>query len=104
MANVNLRAQLGNATATADTLRRNSEQAHGEAERSSSQAARLLDESRDREKLLAQARDEASRSSQLRLNDEASLVEQQTRITELPDKLRIASATIDMEHQLAAKW
>ena len=98
----NLRVQLGNATATADTLRRNNEQSQGEAERSSSQAARLLDESRDREKLLAQARDEAARSSQLRLDDEASLVEQQTRITELSDKLRIASATLDMERQLAA--
>ena len=98
-----LRAQLGNATATADTLRRNSAQAQGEAERSSSQAARLQEESRDREKLLARARDEAAQSSQLRLNDEASLVEQQNRITELSDKLRIASATIDVERQLAAK-
>jgi hypothetical protein len=98
----NLRAQLGNATATAETLRRDSEQARGQAERSSSQAARLLDESRDREKLLAEARDEAARSSQLRNNDVASLVEQQTRITELSDKLRIASATLDMERQLAA--
>ncbi len=98
----NLRVQLGNATATADTLRRNSEQSQGEAERSSSQAARLLDESRDRERLLTEARAEATRSSQLRLNDEVSLVEQQARITELSDKLRIASATLDMERQLAA--
>jgi hypothetical protein len=98
----NLRAQLGNATTTAETLRRDSEQARGQAERSSSQAARLLDESRDREKLLAEARDQAARSSQLRNNDVASLVEQQTRITELSDKLRIASATLDMERQLAA--
>ena len=64
--------------------------------------AQLLDESRDQEKLLAEAKDEAARSSQLRLNDEASLVEQQTRITELSNKLRIASATLDMERQLAA--
>jgi hypothetical protein len=98
----NLRTELGNATATADALRRDSEQSRGQAERSSSQAARLLDESRDREKLLAEARGEAARSSQLRNNDVASLVEQQTRITELSDKLRIASATLDMERQLAA--
>jgi hypothetical protein len=98
----NLRTQLGNATAAAHTLQRNSEQARGEAEHSSGQAARLLDESRDREKLLAEAKDEAAQSSQLRMNDVASLVEQQARITELSDKLRIASATLDMEKQLAA--
>jgi hypothetical protein len=68
-----LLAQLGSATATAENLRRNSEQAHGEAERSSSQNAQLLNESRDQEKLLAEARDEAARINQLRANDEASL-------------------------------
>jgi hypothetical protein len=97
-----LRAQLGNATATAENLRRNGEQAKGEAERSSSRSAQLLDEARNQEKLLAEAKDEAARSSQLRINDEASLVEQQARITELSDKLRVASATIDMERQLAS--
>jgi hypothetical protein len=98
----NLRAQLGNAVKTAESLRRDTEQARGDAERSSSRNAQLLDESRDQEKLLAQARDEAARVSQLRLNDDASLVEQQARITELSNKLRIASATLDMERQLAA--
>jgi hypothetical protein len=100
--NQNLHAQLANLAATADNLRRNSEQARGEAQRSTSQKAQLLDESRDREKLLAEARDEAARSSQLRINDEASMVEQQTRITELSNKLRVASATLDQERQLAA--
>ena len=52
--------------------------------------------------MLAEAKDEAARSSQLRINDEASLVEQQTRITELSNKLRVASATLDMERQLVA--
>jgi hypothetical protein len=47
-------------------------------------------------------KDEAARDSQLRINDEAALVEQQTRITELTNKLRIASATLEMERQLAA--
>jgi hypothetical protein len=61
----------------------------------------LLEESRNQEKLLAEARDEAARSSQLRVNDEASTVEQQARITELTNKLRIASATLDQERQLA---
>jgi len=91
----NLRTQLGNTEATAEKLRSNSEQ-------SSHQNAQLLDESRNQEKLLAEARDETVRSGQLRINDEASLVEQQTRITELSNKLRIASATLDMERQLVA--
>jgi hypothetical protein len=98
----NLRAQLANADRTAETLRRQSEQAKGEAERSSSRNAQLLDESRDQAKLLAEAKDEAARSSQLRINTEASLVEQQTRITELSNKLRVASATLEMERQLVA--
>jgi|SRR5580698_7569432 len=34
--------------------------------------------------------------------DEASLVEQQARITELSNKLRVASATLDVERRLAA--
>ena len=97
-----LRAELANAGRTAESLRRQSEQAQGEAERSSSRNAQLLDESRDQAKLLAEAKDEAARSSQLRINTEASLVEQQTRITELSNKLRVASATLDMERQLVA--
>jgi hypothetical protein len=98
----NLRAQLANVGRTAENLRRQSEQAQGEVERSSSRNAQLLDESRNQAKLLAEAKDEAARSSQLRINDEASLVEQQTRITELSNKLRVASATLDMERQLVA--
>jgi hypothetical protein len=98
----NLRTELGNATSTAENLRRNGEQARGDAERSSSQNAQLLDEARNQEKLLANARDEAARVNQLRLNDEASLVEEEIRIAQLSDKLRVASATLDMERQLAA--
>jgi hypothetical protein len=71
----NLRTELGNANNTAENLRRNSDQARGDAERSSSQNAQLLDEARNQEKLLADAKDEAARVNQLRLNDEASLVE-----------------------------
>jgi hypothetical protein len=97
-----LRAQLGNAAATAENLRRNSEQARGEAERSSSQNVQLLDESRNQEKLLADARDEAARLVQMRANDEASLLQEQLRIADLSNKLRVASATLDMERQLVA--
>jgi hypothetical protein len=98
----NLRVQLGSAATTAENLRRNTEQARGEAERSSSRNVQLLDEARNQEQLLAQARDEAARVSQLRLKDDASLVQQEIRIAELSRKLRIASATLDMERQLAA--
>jgi hypothetical protein len=98
----NLRAQLGNAATTAENLRRSTEQARGEAERSSSRNVQLLDEARNQEQLLAQARDEAARISQLRSKDDASLVQQEIRIAELSRKLRIASATLDMERQLAA--
>jgi hypothetical protein len=92
-----LRSQL-----EAENLRRNGEQGGGETARSASQAAQLLEESRNQEKLLAEARDEAARSSQLRINDEASMVEQQARITELTNKLRIAGATLDQERQLSS--
>jgi hypothetical protein len=93
----NLRSQLG-----AENLRRNREQPGRGPAQSTSQAAQLLEESRNQEKLLAEAKDEAARSSQLRINDEASMVEQQARITELTNRLRIASATLDQERQLVA--
>jgi hypothetical protein len=98
----NLRAQLANVRTTAENLRRQGEQARAEAERSSSRSAQLTEESRNQTKLLAEAKDEAAHSSQLRINSEASLVEQQARITELSNKLRIASATLDLERQLVA--
>jgi hypothetical protein len=97
-----LRVQLENAATAAENLRRNQEQVRGEVERSSSRTAQLLDESRDQEKLLARAKDEAARVNALRANDEASLVAEMVRVAELTDKLRIASATLDMERQLAA--
>jgi hypothetical protein len=98
----NLRIQLADAAKNAENLLRTSDLARGQTARSSSENAQLLDEARNQQKLLASAQDEAARSSQLRLNDEAALVDQQARITELSNKLRIASATLDMERQLAA--
>jgi hypothetical protein len=98
----NLRNELGNSANTLESLRRNGEQARGEAARSSGQNAQLLDEARNQEKLLAEAKDEAARVNQMRLNDEASLVEEEVRMAQLSDKLRVASATLDMERQLAA--
>jgi hypothetical protein len=93
----NLRSQLATGS-----VRLNGAQSGGDSQRSANRTAQLLEESRNQEKLLAQAQDEAARSSQLRINDEAAMVEQQTRITELTNKLRIASATLEQERQLAA--
>jgi len=99
----NLRAQLGNAAGTTENLRRSGEQASGEAARSSSQNAELLDEARNQEKLLAEAKDEAARINQLHVNDEAALVQEQLRIADLSNRLRVASATLDLERRLAAE-
>jgi hypothetical protein len=93
----NLRAQVAN-----ENPRRNGDPAQGEAERSSSRGVQLLNEAPNQEKLLADARDEAARNNQVRVNDEATIVDQLARITELTNKLRIASATLDQERQLAA--
>ncbi len=98
----NLRTQLESAAAAAENLRQSAKLARGDAERSSSQAAQLVEESRNQEKLLAEAKDEAARINQLRIGDDAALAQQLARITELTNKLRIASATVDQERQLAA--
>ena len=97
----NLRAQLAN-SANAESAQRSAEHAGGASERSSSASGQLLAESKSQEKLLAEARDEVARVNELRANDEASLVVQQARIEDLSDKLRVASATLDMERQLVA--
>jgi hypothetical protein len=98
-----LRAQLGNAAASVESLRRNNEQASDEAARSTSQNVQLLDESRNQEKLLAEAKDEAARINQLHVNDEAALAQEQLRIADLSNRLRVASATLDLERRLAAE-
>jgi hypothetical protein len=79
------------------------EQASEQAARSSSQNVQLLDESRNQEKLLAEARDEAVRINQLHVNDEAALAQEQLRIADLSNRLRVASATLDLERRLAAE-
>lgn len=98
----NLRAQLGTASRTAGTLRQQSEQAKSEAERSSSQNVPLSAELQNRELQLDEARNEIERINQLRANDEATLTAQQVQIAEISDRLRIASATLDLERQLNA--
>jgi hypothetical protein len=97
-----LNASLAASQHEIQNLRSELVSASGTAERSSSKNAQLLDEARDQERLLTEAKDEAARVNQLHLNDEASLVEEEVRIAQLSDKLRVASATLDMERQLVA--
>jgi hypothetical protein len=96
----NLRKQLGSVAKTGSV--RDDGQAGRDSKQSSSQSAQFLDEARGQEKLLAEARDEVARTNEMRANDEASLVAQQARITDLSNRLRVANATLDMERQLAA--
>jgi hypothetical protein len=98
-----LRAQLGTTAASVENLRRSGEQANDEAARSSNQNVQLQDESRNQEKLLAEAKDEAARINQLHVNDEAALAQEQLRIADLSNRLRVASATLDLERRLAAE-
>jgi hypothetical protein len=90
----NLQAQL--------EKERKDELARGQVDQSSARTVQLLDEERNQEKLLAEAKNETASINQLRVNDQASLAAQQARITELSYKLRLASATLDVERQLAA--
>lgn len=98
----NLRVQLGTAERTADSLRRDGEQARSEAQQASGQIVQLPAELANRDKQLAEARNEIERINELRSFDEASLVAQQVKIAELSDQLRTASATLELERQLAA--
>lgn len=96
-----LRSQLGNAITGAGAYRRDSEQGVRIAQ-STSHTPQLLDELQNRDKQLAEARDEIARINQLRATDQASLVVEQIRLKEISDQLRIANATLDMERQLTA--
>lgn len=97
----NLRAQLGSTAEGARDVPGNGESKE-KSERSFSHSVQLLDELENKDKLLAEARDEVTRINQLRADDEASIVAQQARITELSDQLRVAGATLDLERQLAS--
>ena len=98
----NLRTQLDSAAKTAETLRQQNQQEHSYAQRTSSQVVQFPAELANRDKQLDDARAEIQRINQLRATDEASLADQQARIARISDQLRIASATLDEERQLAA--
>lgn len=98
----NLRTQLASAAKTAENLRQANGQAPPETVHSSSQVVQFPAELANRDKQLEDAQAEIQRINQLRATDEASLAAQQDRIARLSDQLRIASATLDEERQLAA--
>jgi hypothetical protein len=98
----NLRIQLASAVKAAETLRQENQQEHSYAQRASSQVVQFPAELANRDKQLEDARAEIQRINQLRATDEASLADQQARIARISDQLRIASATLDEERQLAA--
>ena len=97
-----LRSQLGNSIASAGVPRGSTAQGSVRIAQSTSHTPQLLEELQNRDKQLAEARDEIARINQLRATDQASLVVEQIRINEISDQLRIANATLDMERQLAA--
>ncbi len=97
-----LQSQVRDLTQSTAAYRRESEQNGIRIGHSTSQTARLTEELQNRERQLAQASDELARINELRASDQASLVAQQIRINEISHQLRIASATLDMERQLAA--
>lgn len=97
-----LHAQLGAALKTAENYRRDGQEKGVRLERSTSEAAQLLNEIENRDKQLAASTDEIARINQLRAIDKTSQDAQRTRIKEISDQLRIADATLDMERQLSA--
>lgn len=67
---------------------------------SANQAVDLARELEDSQKQLADSKSEADRINQLHVDDRASLALQQAKVVDLTDRLRVASATLDMERQL----
>lgn len=67
---------------------------------SATQDVDLAKELEGSQKQLADSKSEADRISQLHADDLASLAVQQAKIADLTDRLRVASATLDMERQL----
>lgn len=92
----NLRAQ-----AASERLRHSKGPERGQTGQSFQRTVDVVDEARNQDKLSAEAKGEAAHSTPVRFNDRA-IVEQQIRIADLTNKLRIVSATLDQERQLVA--
>ena len=72
----------------------------GQPAGSATQDVDLAKELENSQKQLADSKSEADRINQLHSDDLASLAVQQAKIVDLTDRLRVASATLDMERQL----
>jgi hypothetical protein len=82
-------------------LRHSGEPARGATEQSSNQRETFMGDAGNQERLSAEVKEEVARSGQQHFNDDA-IVQQQLRIAELTNKLRLVSATLDQERQLAS--
>jgi hypothetical protein len=97
-----LQAQLDTVTKATNDSRRDSDQAGFQLGQSRSAEARLLEELQNRDKQLAAAAEEIAHINQLRVTDRAALDAQGARLREAFNQLRVATATIDVERELAA--
>jgi hypothetical protein len=97
-----LQTQLDAAVKNASALRRDSQLQGVKLGQSTSQTAQLLGELENRDKQLASASEEIARINQLHLTDRAALEAQRVKLREAFDQVRIATATVDLERQMAA--
>jgi hypothetical protein len=96
-----LRTELADAVKPAAAASPANPQAGMQLGRSTSVEARLLQEIQARDRQLADASDEIRRINQLRVVDRSELDAQRGRVREVFDQLRVATATLDVERQLA---
>lgn len=97
-----LRKQAKSAADLAESYRRSGEQIRADVDLAATRNAELLKQIQDRESQLAEARSQLEQTKEERSSEQASLVAQQQRLSELSDELRIATADLALERQLAA--
>lgn len=97
-----LRGELAQAAGSAAGLRQSNAQQGLQLGQSVSQSARLLAEVQSRERDLETLQRELERINHMRVTDLAAFDAQGTRLREAFDQLRIATATLEVERQLAA--
>jgi hypothetical protein len=87
----------------AETLRHDSEIKLSEAQEATVRNEQLLTEFRNRDKLLVEARGELARLQNTIAGNDAATIAQQIRINELSGQLRVATASLELERELATK-
>jgi hypothetical protein len=97
-----LRKQAQSATGLADSYRNSSEQIRADADVGATRNAELANQIQDREKRMAEAQSQLEQLQEERNSEQASLIAQGQRISELSDELRIANADLALERQLAS--